>query len=58
MSKQERKRRLIQARSSLAKSAFELSQMKEHSTPSEWKQVAEIIVEIGKIRDKLLRVEE
>lgn len=58
MSKLERKQRLVKARSELSQTMFELSKVKEHSTPSEWKQIASIIVEIGNIRDRLIRIEE
>lgn len=57
MSEHERLYIVVKVRSLLAQSMFELHRLKEHSTPSGWKQAAEIIVAIGKLRDCLYRVE-
>ena len=53
MSKREKAQVVIRARSEIARTMVELRKMRDHASPSEWKQAAEIIVELGKLRDRL-----
>jgi hypothetical protein len=53
VSEQDRKRLLVRARSELARIMFELKQVKDHSTPSDYRQVAQIILELGAIRERI-----
>jgi hypothetical protein len=57
MSERERQQAIVRARSQIARTMSELHRLKEHSTPSGWKQAAELIVELGKIRERLEHVE-
>ena len=57
MSERERAQAIMKARSQIARTMSELHRLKEHSSPSGWKQAAELIVELGKIRDRLEHLE-
>lgn len=57
MSERERQQAIVRARSQIARTMGELHRLKEHSSPSGWKQAAEIIVELGKLRDRVERLD-
>jgi len=57
MSERERRAVIVKVRSLMAQSMFELHRLKEHSSPSGWKQAAEVIVALGKLRDCLEHIE-
>lgn len=53
MSERERQQVIAKARSEIAKTMWQLRKLKEHSSPSGWKQAAELIVELGEIRSRI-----
>lgn len=57
MGERERQLAIVRAKGALAQAMFELRKLKDHSTPSGWKQAAEVLVAIGKLRDCLDHLE-
>lgn len=57
MSEIEKKRALVQARSELAKAMSTLHHIKAHFDKSGWKQIAEVIVSITELRQKLEHID-